>query len=447
MSDGVAEGRAPRSPAQVLRRDRPTEARGQPRSLWAATATSVDPFPTLREGQRAEVAVIGGGYTGCSAALYLAERGVDTVLLEALEPGFGASGRNGGQVIPSFKFDPDEVADRYGPILAETLLETVGGSADLVFSLIEKHRIDCGARRTGWIQAASSASELATAARRVSLWRRRGASVEELDAGAIAGLTGTLRYGGGWIDRRAGNIQPLSYCLGLARAANGAGARLYQSSQVFSMDPHGSGWRLTTPGGHVLAERVIIATNAYTDALWPGLRQSVIPLHSVQVATEPLAEPLRRQILPGGQSVATMGRIVTYFRLDRDGRLVIGTRGPSRDHLRERDTRSLKAAARSLFPQLRSVAFEFEWTGRVAMTADHLPHLHELAQGVYAGLGYNGRGIAMATVMGRALAQRAVDSSDAHYPVTPLKPMRFHTFHRPVVQGLVAYYRLRDRIG
>jgi sarcosine oxidase len=405
-------------------------------------------LPTLGGEQRAEVAVIGGGYTGCSAALHLAEQGVDVTLLEAVEPGFGASGRNGGQVIPSFKLDADELARRHGDVQAETLLDIVGGSADVVYSLVDRYRIDCEARKVGWIQAASSPGALASACRRASLWRQRGAAVTELDAEAVSRLTGTNAYLGGWIDHRAGQIHPLSYCRGLARAAVAAGARLHRSSPVASIERSGTGWRLTTLGGSVSAERVIIATNGYTDSLWPGLRQSVVPLHSVQVATEPLPASLRSEILPGGRPVADMGRIVTYFRLDRDGRLVMGTRGPSRDELREHDTRGLRAAARKLFPQLRAVDFQFEWTGRVAMTADHLPHLHELDRGVYAGLGYNGRGIAMATVMGRALAQRAMGKGDAaSYPPSRLRPMPFHALHRPFVRCLLEYYRLRDRIG
>ncbi|MGF1610583.1 MAG: NAD(P)/FAD-dependent oxidoreductase, partial [Kiloniellales bacterium] len=190
-----------------------------PKSLWAATARPAPDAPPLQGERRAEVAVVGAGFTGLSATLHLAESGADVVLLEAAEPGWGASGRNGGQVIPGFKLDPDELVARFGPECGERLAAFAGGTADLVFELIARHGIDCAAERSGWIQAVHAPARMILAERRVAQWSKRGVHAEVISAERIAQLTGTERYSGGWIDGRGGVLQPLGYARGLAEAA------------------------------------------------------------------------------------------------------------------------------------------------------------------------------------------------------------------------------------
>lgn len=421
----------------------------EPHSLWAATAVAATPCFTLKGEKRAKVAIIGGGYTGLSAALHLVENGVDAILLEAGRIGRGASGLNGGQVIPSLKFDPDDVERLYGAALSEQLLKTAGDSADLVFSLIDKYKINCDAQRTGWIQGAPNETMLAVTARRAEQWKQRGASVKVLDEKEIATLVGTDLYIGGWIDFRAGNVQPLSFCRGLANAATHLGAQLHELSPVMSIARRRASWQLQGPCGSVVADQVIIGTNGYTDALWPGLARSIVPLYSMQVATPVLPETIRGNILPGSQTAADTRRLVWYFRRDAHGRFVIGSRGPFKESVELGDTRPLSNVVRQLFPQLADMPFEYWWCGRVAVTKDHLPHLHQLAPGIYAGLGYNGRGVAMATIMGKMLAQFATigNGEELGLPIVPLKTIPFHAVHRPLVRGLLGYYRLRDRLG
>jgi glycine/D-amino acid oxidase-like deaminating enzyme len=200
------------------------------RPLWAATATAGPEFPELSNELRTQVAIIGGGYTGLSAALHLAELGRDTVVLEALNVGERASGLNGGQVIPGVKYDPDALHAWFGPQLGPRVIETVGNGPDLVFDLISKHGIDCDAVRTGWIQPASSERELVPIRARVEQWRRWGANAELLDRAQTVALTGSTHYCGGWIDRRGGTVQPLSYVRGLARAGLPAAAATGEST-------------------------------------------------------------------------------------------------------------------------------------------------------------------------------------------------------------------------
>lgn len=415
-------------------------------SLWHNTAIPAQQYLTLVGDKTAEVLVIGAGYTGLSAAIDLAETGKDVVVLEAREPGFGASGRNGGQVIPAFKYDPDRVLQVYGSKAAAAVLDMVSCTADTVFNLIERFNIDCDPV-LGWIQAAHNSRSLETVRSRHQQWKARGVPVDILNAEEIKNLTGAGAYLGGIRFRNAGTVQPLSYVRGLANAAATTGARVFCNSPVTQIQKSGQGWCVSTADGCVTTNTLIIATNAYTTSIWPGLRESVVPLYSVQIATDPLPEALRQEVMPVVQSMVDMRRLVCYFRKDRDHRFVIGMRGPFKAKPDVQDVKAVLIAARKIYPALESVAFPYRWSGRVGMTADQVPHLHQLAPGVFTALGYSGRGVGMATMMGKILAQACVspDKEALPYPVTPLKQIPFHTFHRVGVQAMVNYYRLLDR--
>jgi glycine/D-amino acid oxidase-like deaminating enzyme len=417
------------------------------RPLWAATAAAGPVFPELTSELRTEVAVIGAGYTGLSAALHLAELGRDVVVLEAVNVGQGASGLNGGQVIAGVKHDPDQLLARFGPQLGPKVIETVGSGPDLVFDLIGKHGIDCDSVRAGWIQPASSERELVPIRARVEQWRRWGADADLLDRAQAAALIGSTHYCGGWIDRRGGTVQPLSYVRGLARAATRAGARIHVRSPAIRLSQSGSDWRIDSPRGSVIASTVILASGAYTDHLVDPLRRSLVTVPSFQVATAPLAEPLRRDILPQGQSVSDTRRLLRYFRLDAGGRLLMGSRGAFDQTATPQSARHLYQAVREIYPQLEGIAFEYHWSGLVGITADRLPHLHAIAPGLLAGLGYNGRGIAMATTLGRLLARLAegVAADEIGYPVTELQPLTLHRFGRLGARATMQYLKVRDR--
>jgi len=416
-----------------------------PLSAWTVVA-SPPPARSLEGDRRADVVVVGAGFTGLSAALHLAERGADVVVLDAAEPGWGGSGRNGGQVIPGLKDDPDDLERKFGPETGRRMWEISGGAADFVFELIARRKISCEAQQCGWISAAPNASAVAVLRARVDQWQRRGAPVEMLDRQRVADLTGTALYVGGLLDRRAGVVQPLAYVRGLARAAREAGAAVHGRSPVTGIESRGGAWRAATPSGSVTANTLILATNAYTDDLWPGLRRTVIPVQSYQVATRPLPEDIRRRVLPGGQPVSDMRRILYYFRLDPEGRLLMGGRGPLNDAGDQALFARLEAAAARFFPQIGAPRWEHRWSGRVAITTDHLPHLHEPRPGVLIGLGYNGRGVAMATRMGKLLADRALGASHAElgWPVTAIAPIPLHAWRLPIMSLVVRWKRFQD---
>jgi len=416
-------------------------------SLWAATAAPAPPTPPLEESASADVCIVGGGYAGLSTALHLAERGIRALVLEAYEPGWGASGRNGGQVIPGLKYDPDEVIGMFGAERGQRLIEFVGGTADVVFDLIEKHRMDVPRNRSGWIQGAHTAAAVDLVKSRVAQWSRLGASVQYLDKPDIDHLLGTSKYRGGWLDRRGGAIQPLSYARGLATAALAAGARIHGDTPATRLVRAGARWSVeTSRGTTVTADRVVICTNGYTSELWPQLRKTAVAVNSYQVATEPLGDNLRGTVLPEGQVLSDTRKLLLYFRLDHTGRLLMGGRGPFREPEGEGDWAHLVRVIGKMFPALADVPIAFRWCGRIAVTRDHLPHLHEPAPGLLIDMGCQGRGIGLQTAMGKAMAEYIATSNTAAlpFPFTPIEPIPFHGLKRLYVGAVVTWYRLTD---
>jgi glycine/D-amino acid oxidase-like deaminating enzyme len=419
-----------------------------PDSLWAATAPADpgDPLRRLEGRHNCDICVVGGGYTGLSTALHSAEDAADVILLEAAQPGWGASGRNGGQVIPGFKLDPDDIVNRFGSMRGEKLVEFSSRAPELVFDLIRRHQIDCSARRECWIHAVHGTAALAEEEERVRQWRARGADVEMLDRGETEALLGTNRYIASALDRRGGWLQPLAYARGLARAARQAGARLHAASPATNIVQRAKGWRVDTPKGSVEAAQVVLCTNAYTEGLWPRLARSLIPIVSYQVATEPLPDELRRTILPKGHCASDTHRLLKYFCIDPEGRLVMGGRGrflenPGRDSFAH-----IVQSIERYFPQAAHTPLQFYWSGRVALTLGHFPHIFDLGPGMWAGGGYMGRGVAMASAMGSLLAQCAsgADVASLPFPPTKPKPIPFHALRKPGIEIAVAWKRLLD---
>jgi glycine/D-amino acid oxidase-like deaminating enzyme len=416
------------------------------RSLWSATAPPIPALTPLRQAVRAQIAVVGAGYTGLSAALHLAEAGRDVIVLDALDLGDGASGRNGGQVIPGLKFDPDTLEELFGAAVGMRLVATVAAGPDLVFDLIRKHGIACDAVRSGWLQLATSERTLTPIRTRVSQWKARGAAIENLSPEDAARLTGTQRYYGGLIDRRGGTVQPLAYVRGLASAAQRAGVHLFTHSAATKLERSGREWCIRTRDGSVSCGQVVFATNAYSDKFVEPLQRTIVPVPSLQVATTPLPAELGRSILPEGQSVSDTWRLLRYFRKDAQGRLIMGSRGVFGDVPPARAATLHYRAVREIYPQLEGVSFDYHWSGFVAMTPDHLPHLHEVAPGIVAGLGYNGRGVAMATMMGTLLARLLLgeDADNLGFPATAVRPIRLHRFSRFGAGAAIQYLRALD---
>ena len=419
-----------------------------PPSLWADTASAGRDYPALQGAQRSDVVIIGGGFTGLSAALALAKRGISTVLLEAESIGWGASGRNGGQVIPGLKYDPDELITRYGEERGERMIALSAHNADVVFDLIKQHNIDCDAQQRGWIQPAVTHASLKAIESRARQWQSRGVEIAWLNQQQCAERLGTSEYLGGWVDPRAGGLNPLAYARGLAQAAHEHGARLHEHTRVTSLTRTEGRWRVTAEGGaEIQAERVLLCTNGYSDALQPKLASSLIAANSYQIATRPLTAEEGSQILPGGEVASDARKLLLYFRRDRDGRLLMGGRGSFNDPRKPNDFRHLENAIIKLYPQLKDVEIAFRWAGRIAIAQDSLPHVHEPQPGLTVALGYNGRGVAMGSHLGKLLGENLGEHSLEEalpFPITPIKPIPLHGLQRLYVETVVNYYRARD---
>ena len=416
-------------------------------SLWAATAPPAAATPPLSEPARADVCVIGGGYCGLSAALHLAEQGADTVLLEAREPGWGASGRNGGQVIPGLKYDPADLKAKFGEERGRQLVDFAGRTADTVFDLIDRHGMDVPHVRAGWVQGAHTEAGLGEIARRAEQWAAWGASTEILDRDAVARKLGTASYLGGWVDKRGGGIQPLAFARGLVRAAQGAGARIHGGTAVTKLERRGDRWYVETDRGIAVdAGRVLLATNGYTGDLVPGLRRTVIAVNSFQVATEPLTDNVRKTILSEGHVSSDTRKLLLYFRLDHQGRLLMGGRGPFREPTGPGDWAHLERVLGKLFPQAKGTPIAHRWCGRVAVTRDFLPHLHEPAPGLLVDIGCMGRGVGLQTTMGQALARYLGSgrAADLPFPIVPVAPIPVHGLNLLYVSAIIAWYRMTD---
>ena len=404
-----------------------SQGANEPISLWEKTAPEPSIGEPLDGDAVTEVAIIGGGYTGLSTALHCAEAGIAAHVLEAERVGFGGSGRNVGLVNAGVWLPPQIVRERLGPVHGPRFVDAFSRGPDCVFSLIERYGIACEAMRSGTIHAAHAPSGLEDLRSRYEEWRRLGAPVDLLGRKEAREMTGTAAFHGGLLDHRAGTINPMGYCRGLARAARAAGARISTETRARKLRREGERWRIETDRGTVTADKVVLATNAYTDGLWPGLSRSHTIIHFHQLATTPLGDRAA-QILPGGQGLWDTGAIMLSLRKDAFGRLVIGSMGRvitgfGGDAASGLSHRWVSKRIAQLFPAFGAVEIEEAWHGRIAMTPDHLPRIHRLADNLLTAIGYNGRGIAPGTLFGKALAEllAGADQGDLPLPVSDMR--------------------------
>jgi sarcosine oxidase len=396
----------------------------------------------------ADVCIVGAGFTGLRAAVALAEGGASVIVLDAGGVGWGASGRNGGQVNPMPHNTPEMLRGMLDTTYFERFAEATLGSADELFEFIRERQIDCQARQNGWVRAHhtdAARREVETAARE---WERLGADLGGIEGEALFKLTGTRAYKSGTLHGRGGAVQPLSLARGVAKVAIAAGAQIFERSAVRSLAQTDTGWRVATADGSIRAKWVVLATNGYTDGLLAGLKKTVLPVVSAQIATEPLDDAIVGDILPGGQTIADTRRVVMYSRREPDKRMVFGGVGQlGRDGVIRGHDDLIKDAER-IWPALRGVNWRYRWGGQLAITVDHLPHLHEPEKGLLVGFGYNGRGVAMSHVMGRVLAERILgaDPASLAFPVTGVKGIPFHGLQMMGVRTGVWWMKLRDRL-
>lgn len=383
-------------------------------SLWRDSAAESFAAPPLEGPASADLAILGGGFTGLSAALEAAGQGARVVLLEAETVGHGGSGRNVGLVNAGLWLPPDAVSARLGPEAGEKLNAALAAGPDTVFGLIEAHGIACAARRAGTLHLAHAPAGLRDLQARHTQLAARDAPVTLLDAAETARRTGTGRFCGALHDARAGTLQPLAYVRGLARAAAAAGATIHEGSPALRVTPDGDAWHITTPAGDLHAARLLVATNAYhRDATGVAVPRNA-GVNFFQLATAPLGDNLAGDILPGGEGAWDTGLIMTALRRDAAGRVILGGMGGTGPVQAGWARRKL----RRLYPRLAGVEIVHQWAGRIAMTGDHLPRILRLDAHGLAVFGYSGRGIAPGTLFGRACAQALLTDDARGLPLT-----------------------------
>ncbi len=387
------------------------------RSLWTDTAIADPVTERLEEALKTDVLVVGGGYTGLSSALHLAERGIDVVLLEARCVGYGGSGRNAGLVNAGIWRNPDHVRRVLGEAAGERFNLALRDSPALVFDLVERHRLDCDARRVGTINLAHCAAAMDYLEDRCRQLEALGARVELIDSARSRALSGSpLYHFGGILDPSAGTIQPLSYARALAGAALARGARVYARSAIESLTRRGNRWLAQTAHGEVEAEQVILATNAYADASSAGVRESTLPVFIFQCATPPLDDALAAAIIPARHGLWDTQALMTSSRVDANGRLVMSSAGSLQGFQRPIRQDWMTRMRNRLYPQTRDIDWEFAWSGQIGVTSSKVLRVQLLAPGVFAPAGYNGRGIGTGTVMGVHLAATIASGNRDEFP-------------------------------
>ena len=385
------------------------------KNLWYDTLENRFESSELKGNIDADVVIIGGGFTGLSAALHMSQQGISVCVLEANTIGFGGSGRNVGYVNAGLWTPPDEVEAKLGQEIGSRLNSILADGPETVFDLIEQHQIQCGATRHATMHFSETASGLRDLKSRYQQQISRGAPVKFLNHEEVAKRTGSQKLLGALWDPRAGTIQPLAYAQGLAKAAHSAGAQIYEHSVAQSASHDGNNWIVKTLNGSVTASKLVQATNAYgAEKIY---KNEFIPMYYFQMATAPLSIQLRKQILPGGEGCWDCATVMTSFRLDPDGRMLIGGIGNLEDFAASTHQAWAKRKLDFLFPELSHLCFERAWSGRIALTSDHLPKVVRIGPSAISIFGYSGRGIAPGTVFGKCAAEWAISGDETQFPI------------------------------
>ena len=420
-----------------------------PPSWYAATATPHDLAPELRGETRADVCVVGGGYTGLSAALHLAEKGMDVVLLEAHRVGFGASGRNGGQVGSGQRLEQPVLEKSVGKEDARRLWDIAEEAKALVREIAASHAPEAN-YKPGVSHAVWTKAELAHEAENAEVLAQDYGydQVRMLDRDEAAYLTGSHGFAGGSLDLGAGHVHPLNLAIGMAKAASAAGVRIFENAVVHHIQP-GAKTTVQTDKGRVLADHVVLAANGYLGGLDRKVAARVMPINNFIVATEPLGERWK-DILPTDIAVADSKFVVNYWRRSADDRLLFGG-GESYGYRFPADIAALvRKPMLSIYPQLADIKIDYAWGGTLAITTTRMPHFARTHPGLWSASGFSGHGVAMATMAGKIMAEAIAGDAGRFDLMASLKKPPFPggaALRSPLLVLAMIWFSLRDRLG
>lgn len=423
------------------------------KSLWAATAAPPRDFPALAKDVQADVVIVGGGYTGLSAALHIASDGLTPIVLEANSVGWGASGRNGGVVSAKFRLSFADAAAKHGMDVAHRMYAIAHESVELLEELVEKYSISsANYRRVGAVRAAHNDVTLAAATADAEWMRSEmgDRSISILSKEDIAHETGGGGYVGGVLTPFAGAIHPLNYLRGLASGAADRGIAIYEKTPALSIRTEQKGVVVDTPRGAVHAKKAILATNGYSDrtAASRPLRKKIVPFRSAMIATAPLTGNLAKSIMPMRRVYVETRRMMRWFRIF-DDRVIFGGRGAFGKADSESAFRILRAAMIRTFPTLADVPIEHRWSGLVAMTLDGLPHIGWTGDRVLFAAGYNGTGVAMSSLSGKYLATllRGEALDLALLDASRFRDVPFYPLREVGIRLVAGWRQMMDSVG
>ena len=417
-------------------------------SYYAASANPFPAQPQLRSDVQADVVVIGGGYAGLSAALHAAEAGFSVVLLEARQIGWGASGRNGGQMIPGLRWSAVDLAEKFGEDRARKLLGIANTAGDLVRSRIARHGIACDLR-DGHFLAAAKPAHLEDMRRELALLQRLLGydSARIVERGEVGRYVASETYHGGYFDAAGGHLHPLNYALGLAKAALAAGVRIFEGSAVISLD-HGTPVVAVTAGGRVNAKFAVMACDVEMGALKRPLGRFTMPVANYNVATVPLERRVTSALIPSGAAIADSRFVLNYYRLSADNRLIFGggekyTPAPPPDI-----AGFVRPYLEQVFPQLRGVEIDYAWGGLVGVTLNRLPQFGRIGNSFYAH-GWSGHGVLLTTLAGQMIAEAMKGVAErfdlfAKLPSRPFPGGRL--LRHPLYVAGMLWFALKDRL-
>ena len=419
-------------------------------SYYAATRNLTTDFPALEESVECDVCVIGAGYTGLSSALFLAEAGYSVTVLEAAQVGFGASGRNGGQLVNSYSRDVDVIEARYGEKTARVLGSMMFEGADIIRQRIGRYDIQCD-YRPGGIFAALNKKQLKALAEQKSSWEAYGnQNLTMLDAADIKREVGCANYVGGLLDLQGGHIHPLNLALGEAAAIIGLGGKIFEQSAAVEIT-YGEPITVRTARGVVRAKYLLIAGNAYLAQNFDNrVTAKSMPCGSQIAVTEPLPEDVARSLIANNYCVEDCNYLLDYYRLTADNRLLYG--GGVVYGAREPDDieQLIKPKILKTFPQLKDVKIDYRWTGNFLLTMSRMPQFGRIEKNAYYMQGYSGHGVTCSHLAGKLISEMIrgdAERFDAFASLPHMPMIGGRTFQAPLTAMGAAYYALRDRFG
>lgn len=416
------------------------------RSYYAATANDPTTYPELQGAHRADVCLVGGGFTGISTALTLAERGYNVAVVEANRVGWGASGRNGGQLISGVSGE-HKVLRHYGPDVADMVWRLRWRGNEIIRERVEKYAIDCDFK-PGYLEVALKSRHMRALEEDVEEYQRRGYQGEYHLFGReeTRALVGSSAYIGSFLTMENGHLHPLNLCMGEARAASGLGVRIFEQSPVTQIE-HGARPKAITEAGQVEADAIVLAGNAYHRLEGKRLSGLTFPAGSYIIATEPLPGELRQQINPRDFAICDLNDIVDYYRLSGDGRMLYGGRCNYSGRVPPSIEGAIRPRMEKIYPQLKSYRVEYEWGGNIGIVITRVPLVGRIGNNVWYAQGYSGHGVNASHIMGEILSDAITGTMEAFDLFARMPQIRLpgsQWFGNQIVALGMLYYRLKD---